>query len=408
MEKIKILVAPGDNAGSGKFRCIDPHVNLQNNFSEQFHVDINHSVDFSNIDYLKQYQIIFIHRTPQHQIDNALKIIGNIKKLGIKLIVDSDDYWELDPSHGLYQAHKLKKIPEISLEIFKLADAITVSTKILADAVKKFNKNVFVIPNAIDPNENQFIPNPTESERVRFGWLGGSSHIKDLQIINGFGNTIQNYTKIAQTVLCGFDTRGTVRFFDKETNQMKERPMQPMESTWFMYETFLTNSYRYLQDDVEYVKYLMKFKYDEMYNDKDKPYRRIWTKPINKYANGYNEFDIALAPLNSSKFNLYKSQLKIIEAGFHKKPVIVQDYGPYTLDLVNAYEKGGVFNDNGNALLVDPIKNHKQWNQYAKKLIENKNLRTDLGERLYETVSVKYNLNNVTKNRAEIYLSLFA
>jgi hypothetical protein len=30
----------------------------------------------------------------------------------------------------------------------------------------------------------------------------------------------------------------------------------------------------------------------------------------------------------------------------------------------------------------------------------------DLGERLYETVSKKYDLNNVTKDRKELYFSL--
>lgn len=406
MEKIKILVASGDNAGSGKFRCIDPHVNLQNNFGDQFFVDINSSVDFSNIEYLKQYQIIFIHRTPQHNTKSAIQIINNIKKLGIKLIVDTDDYWDLDPSHGLYLTYKQNKLPELMINILKLADAVTVPTKILADAIKKYNKNVFILPNAIDPKEEQFNPKPTESNRVRFGWLGGSSHIKDLEIINGFGNTINNYTKIAQNVLCGFDLRGTVREVNKETQEIKERPMKPMESTWFAYEVFLTNSYRYLENDMNYVKYLTQFKYDENYNDKDKPYRRIWTKPINTYANGYNEFDVALAPLNSSIFNQYKSQLKVIEAGFHKKALIAQNYGPYTIDLISGIEKGGVFNNKGNALLVDSVKNHKQWNNFAKKLIESDNLRLELGERLYETVSLKYDLNNVTKYRAEIYKSI--
>ena len=43
---------------------------------------------------------------------------------------------------------------------------------------------------------------------------------------------------------------------------------------------------------------------------KNKPYRRVWTKNINQYANNYNLFDVSLAPLKDNKFNLYKSQLK--------------------------------------------------------------------------------------------------
>ena len=44
--------------------------------------------------------------------------------------------------------------------------------------------------------------------------------------------------------------------------------------------------------------------------------------------------------------------------------------------------------------------------KFAKKLIDNPEMIKDLGEKLYETVKDKYNLNNVTKNRYEIYKNL--
>ena len=40
------------------------------------------------------------------------------------------------------------------------------------------------------------------------------------------------------------------------------------------------------------------------------------------------------------------------------------------------------------------------------KLVKNPNWIQDLGERLYETVKDKYDLRNITKNRAEWYKSL--
>jgi glycosyltransferase involved in cell wall biosynthesis len=99
-----------------------------------------------------------------------------------------------------------------------------------------------------------------------------------------------------------------------------------------------------------------------------------------------------------------KSQLKVIEAGFYKKAIIASNVGPYTIDLKHAM-KNGEFTD-GNALLVDEVKNHSDWAKYIKKLVENPNMITDLGERLYETVSQRYDLNIVTKTRAEFYKSL--
>jgi hypothetical protein len=49
--------------------------------------------------------------------------------------------------------------------------------------ISKYNKNVYVLPNAIDPTEKQYIPNPEKSERIRIAWIGGSSHLEDLKLL---------------------------------------------------------------------------------------------------------------------------------------------------------------------------------------------------------------------------------
>ncbi len=99
-----------------------------------------------------------------------------------------------------------------------------------------------------------------------------------------------------------------------------------------------------------------------------------------------------------------KSQLKVIEAGFYKKALIASNVGPYTIDLKHALNQGQ-FTD-GNALLVNESNNHSDWAKNIKKLVENPNMIIDMGERLYETVKDKYDLNNVTKERSEYYKSL--
>jgi glycosyltransferase involved in cell wall biosynthesis len=99
-----------------------------------------------------------------------------------------------------------------------------------------------------------------------------------------------------------------------------------------------------------------------------------------------------------------KSQLKVIEAGFYKKALIASNVGPYTIDLKHAL-KNGEFTD-GNALLVDNARNHSDWAKNIKKLVDNPSMIVDLGERLYETVKDKYDLNQVTKTRSEFYKSL--
>lgn len=402
MSTYKILVAPGDNAGGGKYRCIDPHIKLQQNHSSDFFVEINMNVDFSDIEYLKQFDVIFLHRVAQHHFKDATQVITNLKKIGLKVIVDTDDYWHLDPSHGFFEQSKKDGVPAILINCLKLADMVTVPTELLANQVRPINKNVVVLPNAIDPQEEQFKPKPTPSDKIRIGWLGGSSHIRDIELL-------KNLTQLGdktQFVLCGFDTRGNVSEMDPKTGQIRQRQMQPTETVWFVYELLLTDSLKSLQDYPEYIKFLMQFTEDVNFDDSKMPYKRVWTKSINQYAKNYNLFDVSLAPLVESRFNMYKSQLKVIEAGFHKKALIASNYGPYTIDLISAINKGGTINPNGNCLLVDTKKNHKDWVKYAKMLIDNPQMAKDLGEKLYETVKDKYNLNNVTKTRCEYYKNL--
>jgi glycosyltransferase involved in cell wall biosynthesis len=57
-------------------------------------------------------------------------------------------------------------------------------------------------------------------------------------------------------------------------------------------------------------------------------------------------------------------------------------------------------------MLVDESRNHSDWAKNIEKLLKNPNLVKDMGERLYETVKDKYDLNIVTKSRAEFYKSL--
>jgi len=94
-----------------------------------------------------------------------------------------------------------------------------------------------------------------------------------------------------------------------------------------------------------------------------------------------------------------------LNRGFHKKAVIASGVNPYTLDLVSALDQG-VFNNKGNALIVPPSKNHKEWGKHMKRLVENPNMIEDLGNKLYETVKDKYSLKNVTKDRIQFFKSI--
>lgn len=405
MSKIKILAIPSDTYGVGKFRVLDPFKYIGENFDTEIHVDI--TFDAENDDnYFKNYDIVFFHSFI-HKLSHDINIdrVKWLKSKGIITIMDIDDFWNVDQRHPMYYHILKNKISEKKVELLRLVDHISTTTSIFAKTIKERlgAKSVNIFPNAVDETEEQFKIKKIPSDKVRFGWLGGSSHLHDIELLEQGISTIHStYKDKTQFVLCGFDTRGSVTEINKETNKMVQRPIQPLETVWFKYESIFTDKYRVL--DTEYKTHLFNFN-ETPYDDRDKPYIRRWTKDVTTYATNYNFFDVSLAPLVENTFNGYKSQLKTIEAGFHKKAIIASETNPYTLDLVNSLENG-IFTKKGNSLLVNTKKNHKQWAQHMKKLIENPNMIEDLGNRLYETVKDKYSLKKVSKDRVEFFKSI--
>ena len=402
-EKINVLVLPSDKSGVGNFRSVDPHVHLQNLYPDDFHVDIDYEPRIGDPSYWSKYQIVHVHRNIGNNYDNTPNIIRNLKSIGVIVIVDIDDYWLPTKEHPIHQIIVQQKINEKIVANLKEADYVMTTTDIFANEIIKFNKNVVVFPNAINPKEPQFNQPTIKSDRIRVGWLGGSSHLHDLMLLQGFtqknGSEINN--KI-QYVICGFDTRGSVTEINPQTGEQKRRDILPHETVWSKYEEIFTNNYNLVDED--YKKFLIEYKESDYVSNKELPYVRVWTKPVTSYAMNYSKLDISLSPIKNHIFNRMKSQLKVIEAGFYKKALIASEIGPYTIDLKHCL-KNGNFVD-GNAMLVPEHRNHSDWSKHIKKLVQNPNLITDMGERLYETVKDKYDLNNVTKDRAEFYKSL--
>ena len=313
MSKIKLLVIPSDRTGVGKYRSVDPHIALQKLYPDDFHVDIQ--FDTPKVDqFFTNYDVVifhtFIHQT-NHQ-DNIERIKW-LKSQGIKVIMDIDDLWFVDQRHPMYHTVKLSKIGEMKVDLLKSVDYVTTTTPIFAQTIKERLglSNVMIFPNAVNEDEPQFKVEPTKSELTRFGWLGGSSHLYDLELMqNGISSIHNSHKNKVQFVLCGFDLRGTVTEIDPNTKQQKQRPIQPLETVWYKYEQFFTDNYKTLSN--EYKTYLNLFTETPEFNDINEPYRRRWTKEVSSYATNYNTFDVSLAPLVESEFNANKSQLKIV------------------------------------------------------------------------------------------------
>jgi glycosyltransferase involved in cell wall biosynthesis len=402
MSKIKVLVVPSDRTGVGKFRSVDPHIFLQKLYPNDFHVDIIYDVPMTNMNFWKEYQIVAFHRSINPDFEASYSLIQKLNEMGIITIDDIDDYWLPTKEHPIYDVIRFNKINEKITNNLRVAKYVTTTTTLFADEIMKLNKNVVIFPNAIDPNEPQFKEPTLESDRLRVGWLGGSSHLHDLQLLDQSFSKLTSLKDKLQYVICGFDTRGSVTEINSETGEHKKRDILPHETVWAQYEKIFTQNYTTVTED--YKKYLNSFINESYPNEMNEPYLRVWTRPVQSYAKNYSKFDISLAPIKNHIFNRMKSQLKVIEAGFYKKAIIASNLGPYTIDLKHCLENGNFVD--GNALLVDENRNHSDWAKFIEKLVKNPNMVKDMGERLYETVKDRYDLNVVTKARAEFYKSI--
>lgn len=398
-EKIKLLVIPSDHTGVGKFRSVDPHVFIAEHYKDEFDVDICYLNDLphDNLDkFFSNYDLIHIHK----ELDKNMQLMNLIKFLGIPVIVDVDDYYYLGDDHPMSISARKEQWHVPIIKHLEAADYVSTTTPIFAKELKKHNKNVLVFPNGINPEEGQYSTKKNESNKLRVGLICGSSHLHDIELMKNISSCARPDTNV-QFVLCGFDTNGTRTIYHQDTGQVERRPIFPEESVWFEYEKLITDNYKYISP--AHKDFLLKFMTGVDDPFVDEPYRRMWTRNINKYATHYENVDVLLAPLKENNFNKMKSQLKEIEAGFTNTALIAQNFGAYTLDLTNIRERGGEINQNGTAMLVDTRKNHKDWKKDIEFLSKNPEVVQLLQKNLHELVKDKYSLETICKQRVEVY-----
>lgn len=401
-KKIKMLVIPSDKFGCGLYRSVNPHVYIGEHYSDEFDVDIVYSMPNEDLEaFFKQYDLVHIHK----QLDKEGRIIDLLNFLEIPVIVDIDDHFFLGNDHPMSLTAKKEKWHEPIINHLRKAAYVTTTTKIFAKTLRKYNKNVAIFPNAMDPTDEQFsLPKTPETDRLRVGIICGSSHWKDIELLEGIGKQI-DLDKV-QFVLCGFDTNGTRTIYHQDTGEVETRPIYPEESVWCEYEKVFTDNY----NNVTQAHKDFLFKYMPSVDDPftNEPYRRMWTRPIDRYATHYANVDVLIAPLKENDFNGMKSELKEAECGFTNTAFIAQNFGAYTINLIPMIEKGGKINENGTALLVDSSKNHKQWAKYINRLAKDRDMLHRLQKNLHEFVMNHYTLEKICGERVELYRKIVA
>ena len=405
-KKIKVLAVPSDEGGCKYWRMERPHLKLQEMFPDDFDVVITNQVNWADLDFIKQFDIIAVHKGLFPAIENYRKAVRFCQQNNIVTIIDIDDYWHLGMFHPMDRQNRITKSPENTIQNLQLVDYVTTTTPLFANEIRKYNKNVNVFPNAVDTEDPQWNPDYSKSDLIRFGFVMGSSHERDMEQFKGVINQLPKdiFEKI-QIVLCGYDLRGTVTIIGQDGQINGQRNITPEESVWYRYEQNVTDNYRICSP--EYTNFLKMFMPDVQYpNVEHEHYRREWTKGLTSFGTHYNNLDVLLVPLDTNKFNYYKSELKIVEAGFKHKAIVLSNYGAYTIGTKSIFKKGGDIDETGNCVLIDPSKAHKEWAKTIKRLVQNPELIDLLKNNLTDHVKVTYNLETITKKRAEWYKSI--
>jgi len=265
------------------------------------------------------------------------------EQYGHKLWMDVDDHWELSHNHYLKASWTKGGVTERIKGLLKIADVVTCTTERLAGKVREFNSNAIVIPNALPfIDHSQFSFKRFDKDFVRFGFVGGASHLHDVrQLIPVFQQYSQMHFKF-----CGYSEKN--------------------DQTIKMAKVFSNDG-------------------------KNKNYRQIGMQPLDSYLFGYNDLDVCIAPLEDVEFNKYKSNLKVIEAGLKKCAVICSPNPCYT--------------DTVPEDVVTYAKSVKDWKAAFKQHMDIGYAR-ERGEKLYAWVKENYDLVKVNEQRLKLLESL--
>lgn len=287
------------------------------------------------MDNIAKSEVLVINRTFPLGVDRLAEMK---EKHGFKVVVDMDDWWQLPWNHPLHRQYKEKASKEI-IGCIRLADAVTVTTKRLADKIRLLNSNVHIIPNALPFGYDQFAEQP-EGKSVLFKviYAGQSSHLEDVRTLIG------PFKRVKQLHGIGFQLAGYI-----------DSPV------W---------------RDIEKV-------FSCMPN-----YERIEQRPLDDYMPVYNGASCVIVPLVDNEFNRHKSNLKLLEAAAKKLPVICSHVPPYS-DCADAP--------------VLWVKKQSDWYDHIKYLSRDRSAAKQLGEALHAWAIKRHNLFEWNQVRFDLY-----
>jgi len=300
--------------------------------------------------------IIIFHR-PETKESHELARIA--KKDGKKIVMDNDDTFIIEDGHPLADLNTtgekvlLKDRQDRINEFLKMADLVTTTTETLAEEYRKYNKNVIVIPNCVDPMDWDE-PLRNEGDKIRIGLVGSAAFEYDYLHLKPVIKELSEMDDV-ELILFGLGDKK-----HREENKLVSKVFREEYTFW----------------------------------DTIKKEHFPWCD-LSKYMSSLNEMrlDIMLIPRKDNYFNKCKSNLKFLEASMCEIPVIAQsfEFGPYE----EITEDMGVL-----------IKDNKDWLPQIKRLKGDRNLRRKMGKNAREYVLNNYSIDNNANKWVKAYKTI--
>lgn len=164
---------PNPNDATSYYRAMGPLTALKRSMGLNLRFDAK--VTWAT---MKQVDAVFLQRPSS--VDDV-KIIEIAKNCGVPVWVDYDDnLLEVTPDNPSFFHYFKSDMKKRITFCLSSADAVSVSTKELGRCFSVHNKNIHVIPNAVDDQKEMFLNPPQKDGPKKVLWRGTNTHAKDI------------------------------------------------------------------------------------------------------------------------------------------------------------------------------------------------------------------------------------
>jgi glycosyltransferase involved in cell wall biosynthesis len=295
---------------------------------------------------LRNFDILCLHK---HGNPLAFMLLTLAKLMGKKVVLDFDDaVFAFGQKEAAVNHRTINRLWYSCFSpIVRRSDAVIAGGHYLAEYASRLNKNVHIIPTAVDTSIFKPMTRSYESSKITIGWMGqGNFHINNLRLL--------------VEPLCQLCWKYPIRF--KMVSALGVSAIKDM---------FSTKGLEFL--DVDYgINHLV---------------------DIRKVPSLMSDFDISVAPLVSDPFSQGKCAIKVLESMAMGIPVVASAVGE------NSY----VIKDGVNGFLASSM---MEWVGKLEALIKSEPLRQNIGKAGLETTQESYTLEKCAEKFADVCLKL--